>query len=141
MGKSLPEVVYCSVLLIFVCCRAQTQLNHTFVVVGWEGKGREGRGGEGKGGEGTGRRGEGGEGMGRRGDGKWRGWGGEGGEGRGEEGRRGEGMGRVRIMYNAVCVHVHMYSMYMLCGLWSVEGVLVLKMCLDVAMLLAIRIQ
>ena len=52
MGKPLPEVVYSSVLLIFVRCRTQTQLNHTFIVVGWMGErggGREeGRGEEGR---------------------------------------------------------------------------------------------
>ena len=50
MGKPLPEVVYSSVLLIFVRCRTQTQLNHTFIVVGWMGErgGGEGRGGEGR---------------------------------------------------------------------------------------------
>ena len=50
MGKSLPEVVYSSVLLIFVCCCTQTQLNHTFIIVGWMGE-REGRGGERRGGD------------------------------------------------------------------------------------------
>ena len=46
VGKSLSEVVNSSVLLIFVCRCAQTQLNHTFIVLGWvedEGRGREGR--------------------------------------------------------------------------------------------------
>ena len=64
MGKPLPEVVYSSVLLIFVRCRTQTQLNHTFIVVGWmgergggEGRGEERRGEEGRGGERGGERG------------------------------------------------------------------------------------
>ena len=69
MGKPLPEVVYSSVLLIFVRCRTQTQLNHTFIVVGWVG---ERRGGEGRGEEGReeGRREEGRGGKGREGEGR-----------------------------------------------------------------------
>ena len=65
VGKSLPEVVHSSVLLIFVCRCAQTQLNHTFIVLGWvwnEGRGRgggrsEGRRHERRGGGGAGKTG------------------------------------------------------------------------------------
>ena len=81
MGKSLPEVVYSSVLLIFVRCRTQTQLNHTFIVVGWMGEREEGRGGEGR----------------------------EGGEGRGEEGRE-EGIKKVEAMWVAVNSFPYLFS-------------------------------